>query len=138
MYKEIIFSGNTVNQVAERFASIVSQNYLEALRLWKITAIEETEAQYWKQRMQIEPEIVKKNTYQKILKIMKETNNPYIRQTGLFKNSNVISITRASGFFNDLLNGKDIKYSVKPNEEYLINKKALTIEKRVHPDYKRL
>ena len=138
MHKEIIFSGNTVNQVAERFSSIISQNYLEALRLWKITAMEETEAQFWKQRMQIEPEMVKKNAYQKILKIMKETNSSYIKQKGLLRDSNVISITRASGFFDDLLNGRDIKYSIKPNEEYLIHKKALTIEKKVHPVYKRL
>ena len=139
MYKDKIFSGNTVNQVAERFASIVSQNYLNTLLLWKTTAMQDTEeVEYWNQKIKSEPEKVKKRTYEKILKIIGKMDSPYLKRKGLFGRRVVISITRSSGFYGDLLDGKDIKGSVEPNVEYWIDRKNLTIEKRIHPAYKRL
>ena len=139
MHKEIIFSGNTVNQVAERFASIVSRKYLESLQFWKATAMENTEEEeYWEKKIKTEPEEVKKCAYEKILKIMGGTDNPYLKRKGAFGRKVIISITRSSGFYEGLLDGKDIKCSVEPNVEYLIDQKNLSIEKRVYPAYKRL
>ena len=53
---------------------------------------------YWNQKLKSEPEKVKKRTYEKILKIIGEMDNPYLKRKGLFGRRVVISITGSSGF----------------------------------------
>lgn len=141
MSEEKIFSGNTVEEVAEALAKTVSRNYLKHLEFWKATAMDDLlESNQWQLRIESEPEEVKRNAFDKILKIMKEPqeNKQFFKKWWLFRSKDIISITRSSGFYKGLLHGKDVEQTVSVNVEYLINKRSLTVIKKIYSQHTRL
>ena len=141
MSEEKIFSGNTVEEVAKALAETVSRNYLNHLKFWKATAMDDLHESYqWQLRIESELEEVKRNAFDKILKIMKEPqkNKQFFKKWWFFRSKDVISITRSSGFYKGLLHGKDIEQTVSVNVEYLINKRRLIVVKKIYSQYARL
>lgn len=134
---EKVIKGNTVEEIAKAFSDIVARNYLEHLEFWQATAMDDPyERKQWEVRIETEPEVVKKNAYAKILKIMKEPeeNKSYYKKKWLFMRSkDEISITKSSEFYEDLLPEKDnVKYGVAVNVKYIIDKSRLTISEIVY------
>jgi len=141
MSEEKIFSGNTVEEVAQAFAETVSRNYLRHLEFWQATAVDEPhEFNQWKLKIESEPEEVKRNAFDKILKIMQKPreNKQFFKKWWFFRSEDIISITRSSGFFKDLLPGEDIEHAVSVNVEYLIDKNRLTVIKKIYSQYAKL
>lgn len=136
MSEKTFWSCNTVKELAQTFAEIVKQNYLSDLNYWKATARDSPyEFMEWDMRIKREPNVVKKNAQAKILKIMQNSKKYlkyYKRKWHFFRSKRIISITRASGFYGDLLNGRDIGYMFAINVEYLIDTKSLTIVKKIY------
>lgn len=141
MSEEKIFSGNTVEEVAQAFAETVSRNYLKDLQFWQATAMDDPhEYNQWQLRIQSEPQEVERNAFDKILKIMKQPqeNMEFFTKWWIFRSKDVISITRSSGFYEGLLPGKDVEQTVSVNVEYLINKRRLTVIKKIYSQDARL
>lgn len=132
-----IFTGNNVEEVAEEFAEIVGRNYLEHLEFCKCTACDDRdEFLYWEERIQTELECVKENAYTKVLEILQEPqkNRRFLKKKGLLtRHKKLFSITRSSGFYDDLLPEEKVKYAAAVNVEYLINKETFCIEKKIYP-----
>lgn len=141
MSEERIFSGNTVEEVAKAFAETVSRNYLRHLQSWQATAMDDLhEYNQWQLRIESEPQEVERNAFEKILKIMKQPqeNIEFFSKWWIFRSKDVISITRSSGFYESLLPGKDVEQTVSVNVEYLINKRRLTVIKKIYSQDARL
>lgn len=142
MQEERIFFGNTLEEVAKAFAKEISRNYLQHLKFWQATAMDEPhEFHQWGEKIKSEPSVVERNAFEKILKIMKnpEDNKQYFKKKyGFLRNTDVISITKSSGFYQDLLPGEDIEHTVSVNVEYLIDKRYMTVVKKIYSQDARL
>lgn len=135
MSEKTFWSCNTVRELAQTFAEIVKQNYLSDLKYWLATARDSPyEFKQWNMRIKKEPNKVKRNAKRKILKIMKEPkeNAKFYKRISRFWNYTVISITKSSGFYDDLLKGKNIGNAFAVNVEYIIDETGLTIVKNVY------
>lgn len=136
MNGEIIFSGSTLEEVAKAFAEIVSRNYISHLDYWQATAMDDRqEYEQWEQKKEREPEILRENAFNKILKIMQkpELNRMFFKKYRFFRSKNVIAITKFSGFYKDLLPGNDIEHAFAVNVEYLIDIENLNIREEIYP-----
>lgn len=142
MSEERIFSGNTVEEVAQAFAEEVTRDYLRHLEYWQATAVDDREEyRQWEIKIESEPEMMEKNAFDKILKIMQEPqeNKQYFKKKWCFlRSKDVISITKSSGFYKDLLPGEDIEHAFPTNVEYLIDTKRLIAIKKIYSQYERL
>ena len=142
MQEERIFLGNTLEEVAKAFAEEISRNYLQHLKFWQATAMDEPhEFHQWEEKIKNEPGVVKRNAFEKILKIMKnpEDNKQYFKKKyGFLRSKDVIGITKSSGFYQDLLPGEDIEHTVSVNVEYLIDKRYMTVVKKIYSQDARL
>ena len=136
IFEEEIFSGATVEEVAAEFAKIVERNYVKRLEFCQATSVDDREEyRYWEYRKNNEPDEVYKATEKKILTIIQnwESNKKYyLKERFFFRSKDEISITRSSGFYDDLYSGDAVKYSVCVNVEYLINIRDLIIFERIY------
>lgn len=126
----------TLEQLARNFAEEIGRNYQENLDFWIVTARDDgEEKEYWEGRIKKEVPIVTENVYKKVLEIMNnpKQNNKYLLRKWLFKNKNVLVINHKTGFFDDLLPGRNIKFCFSINVEYHIDMKNLSFIKVVFP-----
>lgn len=133
MKEKIIFQGNDLEELAQKFAELITRNYLEYLDFWKKNA-KGKELNFWRKKIKNEPEIVRKNAYKKILQIMKfhkENEEFYKDKWILFKDKNIILINKETSFYKDLLPGEDLTYTAKVSRKYMIDKKRFLIAKRL-------
>lgn len=142
MQEGTIFLGNTLEEVAQALAEEIRRNYLSHLEFWQATAMDDPHEFYqWKKKIESEPSVVQRNAFDKILKIMQnpKDNKKYFKKKWRFlRSKHVISVTKSSGFYQDLLPGKDIEHTVSVNVEYLIDKRHMTVVKKVYSQYARL
>lgn len=139
--EELIFSGSTVEELAEAFSELVSRNYLTELNFWRMAAIKEVDdSPYWENRIEEEPKEIKLNAYAKTLSIMQypDRNKQFFKRRGFLRRRHVISITRSSGFYDNLLPRRDVKHTVTANIEYLIDPESFCIKKKTYSEYVRL
>lgn len=134
MSEEVIFSGTTLEEVAQTFATIVCRKYQDYLEFWQSKAVDDLYEFYeWELRIESEPKKLKKNTYIKMMKVMREPekNKRFFKREKLFfRSKEIIRITNSSTFYKDLLPEVDVKESLPDNIEYLIDKKNLSIRKK--------
>lgn len=129
-----ILTGSTLDEVAKKFSEEVGRQYRDSLDFWKATAMDDRmEMQMWERRLESEVVIVEKNAYEKILRLVKEKKlrKKYFLRKFLFKNKNILNITTASGFYNGLLQGRNIENYFSINVEYHIDMVNLCITKKV-------
>lgn len=119
----------TLEQLARNFGEEIGRKYQENLDFWIVTAMDDRkEKEYWEERIEEEVPIVTENAYKKILKIMNDPvqKNKYLLRKWFFKNKDILVINYKTGFFDDLLPGKNIKYCFSVDVEYHINMKNLS------------
>lgn len=134
MSEEVIFSGTTLEEVAQNFATIVCRKYQDYLEFWQSKAVDDLYEFYeWELRIESEPKKLKKKVFKKIMNVMREPekNKRFFKREKLFfRSKEIIRITNSSTFYKDLLPEVDVKESLPDNIEYLIDKKNLTIRKK--------
>lgn len=136
MSEKTFWSCSTVKELAQTFAEIVKQNYLSDLNYLKAIARDSPyEFIDLETKIKKEPNEVKSNAQKKILRIMQnpEINERFYKRIfRFFRSKNIISITKSSGFYNNLLKGVKIENTVAVNVEYIIDKRSLTIRKKIY------
>ena len=144
MKENIVHSYEDSQLLSYAFATEIAEEFRAQLEYWEAIAVDESvKLLLNNRRLSHECQIVWSNTYGKIYAIMNDKRSSlYAKKLFWFvKNKNVISITWLSGFFDDLLKGSlnadlddlGISNMVGMNVEYLINKRKLTIVKKVYP-----
>ena len=132
MNREIIFSGNTAEEVAEAFSEIVRKHYLDNLNDWRTTCDDMDELKKWEEKITNEANDIKKEVKKKLLMIVKspkEYKKFFQKRFGVI-NTNNIKILNSSEFFKDILLSKSVRYAIPVNVEYIINVRKLTIRKK--------
>ena len=134
MYEEKIFFGNTVQEVAKDFSEEISRQYLNYLKFWQTTSMDDTDEFFqWEQRIKSEPSVVQERAFNKILEIMQkpqEKQKFFKKRLFILRSKSVILITSSSDFYEDLLPKGGIQHTIPKNIEYILNSKKFTIRKR--------
>lgn len=134
MYEEKIFSGNTIQEVAKIFSEEISRQYLNYLKFWQTTSMDDTDEFFqWEQRIKSEPSVVQERAFNKILEIMQkpqENQKFFKKRLFILRSKSVILITSSSDFYEDLLPKGGIQHTIPKNIEYILNSKKFTIRKR--------
>ena len=134
MYEEKIFFGNTVQEVAKDFSEEISRQYLNYLKFWQTTSMDDTDEFFqWEQRIKSEPSVVQERAFNKILEIMQkpqENQKFFKKRLFILRSKSVILITSSSDCYEDLLPKGGIQHTIPKNIEYILNSKKFTIRKR--------
>ena len=139
--QKVLFESNSLEELANAFADEACRKYLNHLEFWHSTAVDDKKEYFlWEKKIQSEPQQVREAALNRILWII---NNPhknrrYFKRKFLFRDYTVISIVPSSGFYNGLLNGKDISYAFSANVEYIINLSDFTLIKKIYSQFTRL
>ena len=116
----------TYQEIAQNFSQMMVKQYMEHIEYWYATAMDDVdEMKIWEKKIKNETQVVQKKVYHKLLSIMKDRKKymRFYKRIGVLRRErDIIRITCASGFFNDILNGEGISHAFPINAEYLINR----------------
>jgi hypothetical protein len=131
MTEKKIFAGNTLDEVAEEFASIVCQTYQKSMRMAMELSIDDyDEYSGIDKKLITQPEIVYDRTYRRILDIMRDRREyklQFYKHYGLFYSFHIIVISVNSGFYLDIDEYNDTKKAMATNVVYVIDRWRKTI-----------
>lgn len=123
--------------LAEAFAEEIAKQYKMHLEFWHASAMDDkAEQAMWEKRIKEEPDLVKTAAFNHIKSIMgspQYNRRYYQKKYKIFVNWSMIQITNKSGFYRNLLPGKDITQTFPVNVEYRIDMTQMSVIKVVHP-----
>ena len=131
-------TGNSLEQLADIFAGMIVQKCVDDLANRRSAVDDLIAADLLKERLNVEPGLVRKKTYARIIQVMENPSKykEYYKKYFIFRSKSVIRITRSSGFFEGLFIGPHIP--ILWNEEWLIDIKRLSVVKKLYLPYYQL